>query len=314
MKSIILSEAGDANNLSLAELSIPEYGHDEVLVKVKALSINPVDIKTRNGKALYGQLKDEQPLILGWDISGEVVSSGKDVVGIEVGDEVFGMVNFPGHGKAYAEFVAVPYKHLAKKPANIINEEAAAATLAALTAWQVLKDQLQVKAGERILIHAGAGGVGHFAIQIAKHMGAYVVTTASASNAEFVKELGADEHIDYTAVSFESTVSDIDAVFDTVGGDISRRSLGTLREGGRVLSIAGGVNDEVKNLAEEQGISTSTYLVQSSGDDMKSLAELLEKGILKAHVSAAYQYTEIADAHRQIESGKTKGKIVVKFD
>ena len=314
MKAIILSQAGEAENLQVADIPMPEHDFNEVLVKVKAFSINPVDVKTRSGKALYEQLKDQEPLILGWDISGEVISSGKEVAGIEMGDQVFGMINFPGHGKAYAEYVAVPFNHLAKKPANITHEEAAATTLAALTAWQVLKDQLQIKPGEKILIHAGAGGVGHYAIQLAKHFGAYVIATASALNADFVRELGADEHIDYTAGPFEERVSDVDAVFDTVGVDISLRSLKTLKEGGRVLAIAGGITDEVKKLAEERQVKELTYLVQSIGNDMQSLAELLEKGILKAHVSKVLSYTEIAAAHRQIESGKTKGKIVLTFE
>ena len=314
MKAIILPEAGEADKLQLTDLPTPEFEDNEVLVKVKAFSINPVDVKTRSGKALYGQLKDQQPVILGWDISGEIVSSGKNVDKIEVGDEVFGMVNFPGHGKAYAEFVAVPYHHLAKKPANITHQEAAAATLAALTAYQVLVHQLQVKAGERVLIHAGAGGVGHFAIQIAKHLGAHVITTSSAVNASFVKQLSADEHVDYTTNSFEDVIRDADVVFDTVGGDISYRSLKSLKDGGRILAIAGGITDEVKKLAEERGIKALTYLVQSSGPDMEVLADLLAKGIIKAHVSKVYPYTEIAEAHRQIESGKTRGKVVVEWE
>ena len=300
--------------MKLAELEIPQPDFNEVLVKVNAFSINPVDIKTRSGKALYGQLKDEEPLILGWDISGEAVSVGKEVAGIEVGDQVFGMVNFPGHGKAYSEYVAVPYHHLAKKPANITHEEAAASTLAALTAWQVLTDQLQVKAGERVLIHAGAGGVGHYAIQLAKHFGAYVITTASAANASFVRELGADEHIDYTRTRFEEVLTGVDVVFDTVGGDISMRSLKVLKDAGRVLAIAGGITEEVKRLAEERNIRALTYLVHSDGNDMQSLAELLESGVVKAHVSRVFSHSDIAEAHRQIESGKTKGKLVVKFD
>ncbi len=314
MKAIILPEAGDADILQITELPIPEFGDNEVLVKVKAFSVNPVDIKTRSGKAFYPQLKDDGPVILGWDISGEIVSSGKNVAGLEIGDEVFGMINFPGHGKAYAEMVAVPFHHLAKKPANITHEEAAAATLAALTAYQVLVHQLKVQPGERVLIHAGAGGVGHFAIQIAKHLGAYVITTSSAVNASFVKELCADEHVDYTSNSFEDIIRDADVVFDTVGGDISYRSLKSLKDGGRILAIAGGITEEVKKLAEERGIKAMTYLVQSSGPDMEALARLLEDGTIRAYVSKVFSYTQIAEAHRQIETGKTRGKIVLNWE
>ncbi|WP_207425636.1 NADP-dependent oxidoreductase [Pedobacter sp. SYSU D00535] len=314
MKAIILPEAGEAEKLQLTEIPMPEIDLNEVRVKVKAMSINPVDVKTRSGKALYSQLKEQEPVILGWDISGEIASTGKSVAGLEVGDEVFGMVNFPGHGRAYAEFVVAPFHHLAKKPANITHEEAAVSTLAALTAWQVLKDQLKIQAGERVLIHAGAGGVGHFAIQIAKHLGAYVITTTSAANADFVKELGADEHIDYRATAFEEAVSSVDAVFDTVGGDISARSLACLKNGGRLVAIAGGITEEVKAQAAEKAIQALPYLVQSSGNDMKSLAELLEKGVIKPCVSHVFPFGEMAAAHQQIETGRTRGKVIVKLE
>lgn len=314
MKAYILPQAGEADKFRLAELPIPEIDSDEVLVKVQAVSINPVDIKTRQGKALYEQLKGEENIILGWDISGEVTLCGKNVSKFEVGDQVFGMANFPGHGKAYAEYVAVPFYHLAKKPVSITHDEAAASTLAALTAWQALVQQLKLQAGEKVLIHAGAGGVGHFAIQIAKHLGAYVITTASAVNADFVKELGADQHIDYTNTAFENQVSDVDVVFDTVGGDTALRSMQTLKNGGRLLSIVGGITEDLRKLAAEKGVEALPYLVKSSGEDMDAIAELLEQNVIKAHVSAVFPFSQLADAHKQIETGKTKGKVVVRFE
>src|SRR4028119_333553 len=154
MKAIILKEAGGPENLIIKDIPVPVPKKDEVLVKVKAFSINPVDIKTRKGLSLYNDLKSDQPVILGWDIAGEVVQVGEDVFTLEEGDEVFGMVNFPGHGKAYAEYVAAPASHLAEKPELITTQEAVAGTLAALTAWQVLIDELKVQPGERVLIHA----------------------------------------------------------------------------------------------------------------------------------------------------------------
>lgn len=314
MKAYILPESGEADKFRLAELPIPEIDSDEVLVKVQAVSINPVDIKTRQGKALYEQLKGEENIILGWDISGEVTLCGKNVSKFEVGDQVFGMANFPGHGKAYAEYVAVPFYHLAKKPVSITHDEAAASTLAALTAWQALGQQLKLQPGEKVLIHAGAGGVGHFAIQIAKHLGAYVITTASSANAEFVKELGADVHIDYTNTAFEHQVLEVDVVFDTVGGDIALRSMQTLKNGGRLLSIVGGITEDVKKLAVEKGVETIPYLVKSSGEDMDAIAALLEQKVIKAHVSAVFPFSQLADAHKQIETGKTKGKVILKFE
>lgn len=311
MKAIILKDAGGTENLIVADLPVPVAAKDEVLVKVKAISINPVDIKTRKGLALYNNLKDDAPVILGWDIAGEVVQVGEGVTTLEEGDEVFGMVNFPGHGRAYAEYVAAPAAHLAEKPELVTTQEAAAGTLAALTAWQVLTDEAKLQAGEKILIHAAAGGVGHFAVQIAKYLGAFVIGTASEENYDFVKELGADDFVDYKQQRFEDIVKNVDVVFDTFGGDNPLRSIQSLKEGGRLVGIAGGITDEVKQLAETSKIKAWPYMVQSNGDDMEQIAELMEAGTIKAYIFKEYSFTEMAEAHRQSETGKTRGKIVV---
>lgn len=311
MKAIILKEAGTPENLVITDLPVPEPKKDEVLVKVKAISVNPVDVKTRKGLALYNELKKDEPVILGWDIAGEVVQAGEDVTSLEEGDEVFGMINFPGHGKAYAEYVTAPANHLAEKPDLISTQEAAAGTLAALTAWQVLLDEAKLQAGEKILIHAAAGGVGHFAVQIAKYLGAYVIGTASEANYDFVKELGADDFVDYTKEKFEDIVKDADVVFDTVGGDNPLRSLPVLKEGGRLVAIAGGITDEVIKLAETRKIKAWKHRVHSNGDDMEQIAELMEAGTIKPYIFKEYAFEEMAEAHRQIETGKTRGKIVV---
>jgi NADPH:quinone reductase-like Zn-dependent oxidoreductase len=311
MKAIILKEAGGPENLVLRDIPMPVLKNGEVLVKVKAISINPVDVKTRKGLGLYNSLKQDEPVILGWDIAGEVVQRGEDVTTLEEGDEVFGMVNFPGHGKAYAEYVAAPAGHLAEKPELISTQEAVAGTLAALTAWQVLLDQAKLQAGEKILIHAAAGGVGHFAVQIAKYLGAHVIGTASEANYDFVKELGSDDFVDYTKETFEDVVTDMDVVFDCVGGDISLRSLKVLKDGGRLVAIAGGITDEVKQKAENSRIKALPYRVHSNGDDMEQIAELMEAGTIKPHISKEYSFEEMFEAHRQIETGKTRGKIVV---
>jgi NADPH:quinone reductase-like Zn-dependent oxidoreductase len=311
MKAIILKEAGGPENFMVKELPMPAIKEGEVLIKVKAISINPVDIKTRKGLGLYNKLKEDAPVILGWDVAGEVVEVADGVTALEEGDEVFGMVNFPGHGKAYAEYVAAPAIQLAEKPELISTQEAVAGTLAALTAWQVLIDEAKVQPGERVLIHAAAGGVGHFAVQIAKYLGAYVIGTASDANYDFVKELGADDFIDYTQVAFEDEVKDVDVVFDTVGGQNPTRSLKVLKEEGRLVAIAGGITDELKQAAEKRKVKAWPYLVHSNGDDMEQIAELLEAGTLKSHVSKEFSFEQIAEAHRQIETGKTRGKIVV---
>jgi len=311
MKAIILKEAGGPENLIIKDIPVPVPKKDEVLVKVKAFSINPVDIKTRKGLSLYNDLKSDQPVILGWDIAGEVVQVGEDVFTLEEGDEVFGMVNFPGHGKAYAEYVAAPASHLAEKPELITTQEAVAGTLAALTAWQVLLDEAKLQAGEKVLIHAAAGGVGHFAVQIAKYLGAYVIGTASEANYDFVKELGADDFVDYTKENFEEIVKDADVVLDAAGGDYPLRSLNVLKEGGRLVAIAGGITDEVIQVAETKKIKAWRHLVHSNGDDMEQIAELMEAGTIKAYIFKEYAFEEIVEAHRQIETGKTRGKIVV---
>lgn len=311
MKAIILETPGDVENLVLSDIEKPTITENEVLVQVKAISINPVDVKSRQGKGMYGRLKEFFPLVLGWDISGIVVETGSAVTDFLVGDEVFGMVNFPGHGQAYAEYVAAPASHLTIKPADISHEEAAAATLAALTAFQALTTHAKVKAGDKVLIHSAAGGVGHFAVQIAKHLGAYVIGTSSAGNKDFVLSLGADQHIDYKTQRFEDVVKDADFVLDTIGGENMDRSLEAIKEGGTLITIPSGMAESITEKAKAKGINGFFFLVHSSGEDMKSVADLLSQGIVKAHVSQTFPFEEMGKAHLQVETGKTKGKVVV---
>ena len=311
MKAYILNEAGGVENLILSEVEEPSPKAGEVLVEVKAISINPVDVKVRPfEEALNMIVGADRPVILGWDIAGTVTVVGEDVTLFEPGDCVFGMVNFPGHGKCYAEYVAAPNAHLAKMPGNISFEGAAATTLAALTALQVL--QPRIKRGNRVLIHAGSGGVGHFAIQIAKHLGAHVVTTSSAKNRDFVISIGADEHIDYREQKFEEVASDIDFVLDGMGGEVLKNSLKVVKDGGGIVSLPTlKFPEEVKAYAEQHNIDVSFVMVQSSGADMNTLKQLIENGSLKPHVSKTFPFAELADAHKQIETGRTVGKAVV---
>jgi len=311
MKAIILDAPGEPENLTQQEIPIPTLNPKEVLVEVYAISINPVDIKTRKGGALFDSLKEQDPIILGWDISGIVRSIGNEVTRFKDGDEVFGMVNFPGHGRAYAAYVAAPEGDLAVKPKNLSHPEAASATLAALTAWQVLVHEAKLKEGQHLFMHAAAGGVGHFAVQIARHLGAVVTGTASASNSEFLDEIGVQEHIDYTKESFEDRVKDVDMVFDPIGGETTVKSYGILKPGGTLISIVGGVKDSHNDLISEKKISAKNYLVRSSGKDMEALADLLGQGILKPHISHEFEFNQIAAAHKQSETGKTRGKIIV---
>ncbi|KIO77682.1 oxidoreductase [Pedobacter lusitanus] len=309
MNAIILTEAGDVNKLAYTTLPVPEITEDEVLIQVKAISINPVDTKVRKGNGLYPKLAEQPPIILGWDVSGVVTASKSSK--FKTGDEVFGMVNFPGHGKAYAEYVAAPASHLALKPKNISHEEAAAATLAALTAWQALVSHAKIKAADKVLIHAAAGGVGHFAVQIARHIGSYVIGTSSAKNKDFIMELGADEHIDYTSQPLHEATGAIDFVLDAIGGDNIDRSLEVIKTGGTIISIPSGFREEVTAKATAKGINGYFIMVESNGTDLQQIADLLEKGIIKAHVSETYPFERMKEAHSAIESGRTVGKIVV---
>ncbi|WP_276496441.1 NADP-dependent oxidoreductase [Pontibacter litorisediminis] len=311
MKAIVLTKPGGIEHLQLQEIDKPTPQKNEVLVRVHAISVNPVDAKTREGKSLYDKLKEEPPIILGWDISGVVEAIGEDVTYFKEGDEVFGMVNFPGHGKAYAEYVAAPETHLAHKPANIPHHEAAAATLAALTAWQVLVHEAGIKAGQRVLIHAAAGGVGHFATQIAKYFKATVIGTASPENHDFIRNMGADEQIDYHQYNVEDIAMDVDIVLDSLGEENTRRSLATLKEGGKIISILGGAKEAVQEEAKKRNIEAKNYLVHSSGEDQEQIAQLMQQGHLRPHVSHMFEFEDMGKAHEQVETRKTKGKVVV---
>jgi NADPH:quinone reductase-like Zn-dependent oxidoreductase len=311
MKAITLRGPGGIENLELHDVPQPHVHNDQILVQTRALSVNPIDAKTRKGLGMYARIKDDIPVILGWDISGIVVETGRNVSRFKIGDEVFGMVNFPGHGKAYAELVSVPESHVALKPENISHEQATAASLAALTAWQALTAHAKVQHGQRVLIHAAAGGVGHFAVQIAKHLGAYVIGTSSAANGDFVLSLGADEHIDYTTRELEERVRDMDFVLDTIGAENIDRSVGAVRPGGTVIGIVSGRTAGLPEKAEAKGAKGYPFLVSSNGKDMKVIADLLHNGALRPSIFHRYPFDAIGDAHMQIETGKTRGKIIV---
>lgn len=309
MKAVILTDFGPAENLQLKEVPDPEINEGEVLIRVKAISINPVDAKTRIGRGQAPNIKAFSPMILGWDVSGIVTATKSDL--FKIGDEVFGMINFPGHGKAYAEYVAAPVGQLALKPANVSHEEAAAATLAALTAWQGLTHHGDLKKGQRVLVHAAAGGVGHYAVQMAKHIGAYVIGTASADNKDFVLSLGADEYFDYHSGPFEDALSNIDFVWDPIGNDNIDRSLKVMKKGATIICLPFGANDLVAEKAAAIGAKGLRFHVTSNGDDMKKIAALMEQGDVISFVSRTFALDDMAAAHLAIESGKTKGKIIV---
>ncbi len=316
MKAYILKENGGLDKLKLNEVDKPKIKTDEVLIKTKAISINPVDAFVRkNESSLIGILKpekDEDTFILGWDVSGIIEEVGSDVKEFKNGDEVFGMINFPGNGKAYAEYIAAPANQIALKPKNISHEEAAAATLAALTAWQGLVTYAKIKEGDKVLIHAAGGGVGHYAVQIAKSFGAYVIGTGSSSKKDFVLKLGTDEFIDYTSIKFEERIKDADIVLDSIpGSEHLLRSVAAAKNGGSVISIKSNFEGELAEKAKAKNLNTYRILVSSNGNDMKQIAKLLEDGKIYSHVSGKYKFEDLPKAHQQIETGKTLGKIVV---
>ncbi|RYF50837.1 MAG: NADP-dependent oxidoreductase, partial [Cytophagaceae bacterium] len=266
MQAYILTGPNGPDSLELTDVPTPTISSSDVLVRVKAISLNPVDYKTARGKAMWDTLSAQPPVIDGWDIAGEITEVGADVTEFNVGDAIFGMVNFPGAGRAYAEYVAAPADHLAHQPANVSVEEAAGATLAALTAFQIM-EKADVQPGQRVLIHAAGGGVGTFAVQFAKERGAYVIGTASAPKRDFVLSLGADEVIDYTQVRFEDSIEPVDFVFTGIGNDIPARSLSIIKSGGKLISIAGGITPEVTAQAQVKQIDASPFMVASNGAD-----------------------------------------------
>ncbi|GLU52662.1 NADPH:quinone reductase [Dyadobacter frigoris] len=319
MKAIELIAHGGIENLVLTDLPMPEFTENEVLIRVKAISINPADTYIRKLDALDYVFAGERPRIMGWDISGIVVSVGTVVTGISEGDGVFGTIKYPGHdraghGKGYAEFVAAPAGDLALKPLNISHAEAVAATLAALTAWQPLS-KAGIKPGDRIFITAAGGGVGHFAIQIAKYFGAYVIVLASESKKDFVLSLGADEFIDYRSQKFEEVLQPVDFVLEALREDHIARTIEVVKPGGKLISLWSGVaGTPWETRAAERGILAYYNAVTSSGEDMKEIAALLEKGQIRSHIAKRFALEDIGLAHLEQESDHVQGKLVITFD
>ncbi|WP_288879955.1 NADP-dependent oxidoreductase [Pedobacter panaciterrae] len=316
MKAIILKEHGDPSNLILAEVPVPIPGVLEVLVKVKAIGINPADTYIRKMVELDYVFNGERPRILGWDIAGIVTEIGRGVTAFKIGDEVFGTVNYPGHdhaghGRGYAEYVAAPVRDIALKPVNISFAQAGAATLAALTAWQPLS-KAGIKPGDRVLIAPAGGGVGHFAVQIAKYFGAYVIAVTSTNKMEFVRGLGADQVIDYRKENFEDVIAPVDLVLDALRDDHVGRSLEVIRPGGRLISLFTAIQGtRWESVAKEKGINAYYNAVKSSGSDMMEIARLISQGSIVPYVSKSFRLEDAADAHREIEKDDAIGKIVL---
>ncbi|MFF0769572.1 NADP-dependent oxidoreductase [Nonomuraea wenchangensis] len=314
MHAIVQDSFGGPEVLRLAEVPRPAPLPTEILVRVHAAGVNPVDWKTRQGGGMAGVL-GEPPFILGWDVSGVVEETGFGVTIFEPGDEVFGMPWFPRQAGAYAEYVTAPARHFARKPRAFGHEAAAGIPLAALTAWQSLVDTAALGSGQRVLIHAAAGGVGHLAVQLARHAGAYVIGTASAARHDWLRSLGVDEVIDYTTTRFEEAVRDVDLVLDLVGDSHDRtstRSLEVLRPGGLLIAVPSGVEPELVERARERGVRATGILVEPDGAALARIAELIDKGELSVEIEEVFPLAEAAEAHARGERGRNRGKIVLR--
>jgi NADPH:quinone reductase-like Zn-dependent oxidoreductase len=312
MKAVRIHRYGGPEVLTYEDAPRPLAWHDEVLVRVHASGVNPIDCKVRAGEArsLY---EHTLPLIVGWDFSGVIEALGEGVSGFNVGDAVYGRPD-PQRNGTYAEYVSVRASDIAQKPRNVEHLHAAGVPLAGLTAFQALfgtdarAPSIDLSRGQRILIHGAAGGVGSFSVQLARWRGARVIATTSAQHESYVRELGAEEVVDYESQPFEKVVRDVDAVLDLVGGDVTTRSIKVLRPGGVLASTVGGLSEEQ---AQSHGIRSVSVLTRSSSSELAALASLIEDGVLKLTVSQIFSLEEAAKAHQASEAGHTRGKIVL---
>ena len=306
MNAVRIYAYGGPELLHDEEIPRPLFNPDDILIRVRSAGVNPVDWKVREGH-LQGFLNHRLPLILGWDVSGEVVEVGPKAAGFSIGDAVYARPNIERDG-AYAEYIAVKASEVALKPATLDHDHAAAVPLAALTAWQALVDTAQLQAGQTVLIHAAAGGVGSFAVQLAKSRGARVIATASSVNTGIVAELGADQFIDYTRSRFEDVVKDVDVVFDTVGGEIQDRSWQVLKPGGILVSIVDPLEEKT---AADRGVRSAFVFVQPNHQQLTAITRLIEEGRMKPIIHGILPLSEARQAHVISQGGHARGKIVL---
>lgn len=331
MKAFTLERYGDAGAVRDGEVSDPRVGDDDVLVQIHAASVNPLDLKTRDGD-FQAILPYRVPFVLGNDLAGMVVGVGAGVTRFTVGDEVYAHPDKKRIG-TFAELIAIQQDDLATKPTTLTMEEAASIPLVGLTAWQALVERANLQPGQKVLIHAGSGGVGTIAIQLAKQLGASVATTTSKENIDLVKDLGADVVVDYKVQAFETVLHDYDVVLDSLGGETLEKSLQVLRPGGKLISIAGppdpafakelGANPVIslamaalslrtRQRARRHRVTYSFLFMRASGSQLRQLTPLIEAGKIRPVVDRVFAFESTRDALAYVEEGRARaGKVVV---
>lgn len=331
MKAFVIKRYGKKVALQAADMPEPQLGEHDVLVQIHAASVNPLDAKIRDGEFKL-ILPYRMPLILGNDLAGVVVRVGSKVQRFKQGDEVYARPDDDRIG-AFAEFIAIKEESLAIKPAKLSMEEAASVPLVGLTAWQALVEKANLKKGQKVLIHAGSGGVGTFAIQLAKHLGATVATTTSTANVSLVKSLGADIVIDYKKDDFEKTLRGYDVVLNSLGGDTLEKSLSVLKPGGRLISISGPPDLDfavsaglsgflklvmrllsfgIRKKAKRHQVSYSFLFMRASGAQLSKIAALIDSGVIRPVVDKIFPFESTNEALTYVDTGRAKGKVVVK--
>ena len=331
MKAFVIDRYSKKETGRIGEVPEPELRDDDVLIQIHAAGVNALDVKIRKGEFKL-ILPYRMPLVLGHDVAGKVVKVGTRVRNFKLGDEVFARPDDFRIG-TFAEFIAVKEASLAHKPANLNMEEAASIPLVALTSWQVLVEIAKLKKGQKVFIQAGSGGVGSIAIQLAKHLGAFVATTTSTSNVEWVKSLGADVVIDYKRQDFSTELRDYDVVLNSLGSDELKKSLRILRPGGHLVSISGPptpafgaaqglawplrqvlrlLSYGIRKQARQRGVTYSFLFMRADGDQLGKIASLIEAGAIRALVDRVFPFEATAEALAYVEQGRAKGKVVVR--
>lgn len=310
MRAVVINDFGDAGAFTVEDVPRPKIIDGELLVEVKAVGINPIDYVARSvGGPIRDKMEGNFPVILGWDIAGIVTESKSSA--FNVGDKIFALSRFPELADGYAEIVSVPADQAVIAPVSLSFEEAAAVPLAALTAWQALVETANVQAGQRVLIQAAAGGVGHFAVQIAKLKGAYVIGSSSSANVDYLISIGVDETVDYTAKAVGEQISEVDVVLHALPPDIRESaSWPCLKSGGLMISLTGPAPEEESSKYDATCIPV---FVRPNSEQLAQIGKLIDDGAIKVALSKIYSLEEVGQAHRQLESRHTNGKVVIKI-